>query len=74
LKGAIAPNFSGWDLDITDSKRVETWLQEFRQYEANGNLPQLSIIRLPNDHTAGTRPGAPHRWCMSRKTIWPSDV
>jgi DNA-binding beta-propeller fold protein YncE len=59
LKGAIAPNFSGWDLDITDSKRVDTWLQEFRQYEANGNLPQLSIIRLPNDHTAGTRPGAP---------------
>jgi DNA-binding beta-propeller fold protein YncE len=59
LKGAIAPTFSGWDLDITDSKRVDTWLQEFRQYEANGNLPQLSIIRLPNDHTAGTRAGSP---------------
>jgi DNA-binding beta-propeller fold protein YncE len=59
LKGAVAPSFSGWDLDITDGKRVDTWLQEFRQYEANGNLPQLSIIRLPNDHTAGTRPGAP---------------
>ena len=59
LKGAIAPTFSGWDLDITDNKRVDTWLQEFRQYEANGNLPQLSIIRLPNDHTAGSRVGSP---------------
>ena len=59
LKGVIAPSFSGWDLDITDNKRVEAWLQEFRQYEANGNLPQLSIIRLPNDHTAGTRIGSP---------------
>ncbi|HEV2984281.1 MAG TPA: SMP-30/gluconolactonase/LRE family protein [Vicinamibacterales bacterium] len=59
LKGAIAPSFAGWDLDITDSRRVDTWLQEFRQYEANGNLPQLSIIRLPNDHTAGTRAGSP---------------
>ena len=59
LKGAVAPSFSGWDLEITDNKRVNAWLQEFRQYEANGNLPQLSIIRLPNDHTAGTRAGAP---------------
>jgi hypothetical protein len=59
LKGAVAPSFAGWDLDITDSRRVDTWLQEFRQYEANGNLPQLSIIRLPNDHTAGTRAGSP---------------
>jgi hypothetical protein len=38
---------------------VDTWLQEFRQFEANGTLPQLSIIRLPNDHTAGTKTGAP---------------
>jgi DNA-binding beta-propeller fold protein YncE len=59
LKGAVAPSFSGWDLEITDNKRVDMWLQEFRQYEANGNLPQLSIIRLPNDHTAGTRAGSP---------------
>jgi hypothetical protein len=59
LKGAVAPSFAGWDLGITDQKRVDTWLQEFRQFEEDGNLPQLSIIRLPNDHTAGTRPGAP---------------
>jgi YVTN family beta-propeller protein len=59
LKGMVAPAYAGWDLDITDGKRVDNWLQEFRQYEANGNLPQLSIIRLPNDHTAGTRAGSP---------------
>jgi hypothetical protein len=58
LRGMVAPSFAGWDLNITDGKRVDTWLQEFRQFEANGALPQLSIIRLPNDHTAGTRPGA----------------
>ena len=59
LKGAVAPTFAGWDLDITDQKRVDNWLLEFRQYEAAGTLPQLSIIRLPNDHTAGTRTGSP---------------
>jgi hypothetical protein len=59
LKGAVAPTFAGWDLGITDVKRVDNWLQEFRDFEATGTLPQLSIIRLPNDHTAGTRAGSP---------------
>src|SRR3954469_22922840 len=59
LRGLVAPAYAGWDLDITDGKRIDNWLAEFRQYEANGNLPQLSIIRLPNDHTAGTRAGSP---------------
>jgi YVTN family beta-propeller protein len=59
LKGLVAPTYAGWDLDITDGRRVDNWLAEFRQFEANGDLPQLSILRLPNDHTAGTKPGAP---------------
>jgi len=59
LRGRVAPAYAGWDLDIPDGKRIDNWLTEFRQFEANGNLPQLSIIRLPNDHTAGTRAGSP---------------
>ena len=58
LAGVVAPAYAGWDLDVTDGSRIDAWLQEFRHYEADGNLPQLSIIRLPNDHTAGTRPGS----------------
>jgi YVTN family beta-propeller protein len=59
LKGAVAPAFAGFDLDIPDNKRVDVWTQEFTGYVANGNLPQLSIIRLGNDHTSGAKPGAP---------------
>jgi YVTN family beta-propeller protein len=59
LKGFVAPAFAGWDLDISDNKRIDAWAQEFRQFERDGTLPQLSIIRLPNDHTSGTKPGAP---------------
>jgi hypothetical protein len=59
LVDAVAPSYAGWDLDITDGRRVDRWLEEFRRFEADGTLPQLSIIRLPNDHTAGTKPGAP---------------
>jgi YVTN family beta-propeller protein len=59
LQGAVAPAYAGWDLRIPDNKRIDAWLQEFQQYEKDGTLPQLSIIRLPNDHTSGTKPGAP---------------
>jgi hypothetical protein len=58
LAGLVAPSYAGWDLGITDGRRVDNWLAEFQQYEATGTLPQLSIIRLPNDHTAGTTAGA----------------
>jgi DNA-binding beta-propeller fold protein YncE len=59
LQGLVAPSFAGFDLDVTDNRRIDNWLAEFREYEKNGNLPQLSIIHLPNDHTKGTSPGAP---------------
>ena len=59
LKNRVAPGYAGWDVGITDAKRVDNWLQEFKIFEANGTLPQLSIIRLPNDHTNGTTPGSP---------------
>ena len=35
------------------------FLQEFREFERNHNLPELIIILLPIDHTQGTAPGFP---------------
>ena len=58
LRGLINPDYPPFDLDILDNRRVDVWLQEFRRFEKEGGLPQLSIIRLGNDHTAGTRTGA----------------
>jgi DNA-binding beta-propeller fold protein YncE len=59
LADAVAPAYAGWDLDIPDQKRVDRWLDEFAQFDAAGKVPQLSILRLPNDHTAGTKAGSP---------------
>lgn len=54
----IDPNYPGWNMDISDQTRFEQWKQEYDQFESNGNLPQLEIVRLPNDHTKGTATGA----------------
>ena len=59
LSGMVAPSYAGWDLEIKDNRRVDTWLQEFNDFVKNRNLPRLSIIRLANDHTNGTKPGTP---------------
>lgn len=59
LEGSIDPDYPPFDLLIPDNRRVDVWLKEFRDFESNGNLPRLSILRLGGDHTSGTRPGYP---------------
>jgi YVTN family beta-propeller protein len=59
LAGLVHPQYPPYDLSIPDQTRADIWLAEFRTFEASGDLPRLSIIRLPNDHTSGTRAGMP---------------
>src|SRR5262249_18965095 len=56
LEGRVDPDYPAWDLDIPDNHRIDAWLREFNAFERNGQLPALSIVRLGNDHTNGTRP------------------
>jgi hypothetical protein len=58
LEGHVAPHCMGWDLGYSDLKRVEDWEREFAQYERTGDLPRFQTVKLPNDHTEGTRRGA----------------
>jgi hypothetical protein len=59
LKNHFDPYYRDEIGDVTDQARVDEWQREFHDFETNGNLPQLNIIHLPNDHTCGTRPGYP---------------
>lgn len=59
LQGHFSPTYPSWDLTVRDNVRIDMWLKEFREYEQNGGLPQFSVLRIGNDHTEGTRAGAP---------------
>ncbi|HEY6050425.1 MAG TPA: alkaline phosphatase family protein, partial [Thermoanaerobaculia bacterium] len=59
LEGRIAPLYPPFDLSIPDNQRIDAWLEEFRQFEKDGNLPRLSIVRLGGDHTEYARAGSP---------------
>jgi 6-phosphogluconolactonase (cycloisomerase 2 family) len=58
LEGHIDPDFHGWDLNYTDVKRAARFIDELHRFEKEGDLPRLSILKLPNDHTAGTKVGS----------------
>jgi DNA-binding beta-propeller fold protein YncE len=59
LKGLVSPTYPPWDMSIPDNQRIDAWQKEFAEYESSGDLPALSILRLGNDHTAGTNPKFP---------------
>ena len=59
LEGHFDPLFWGYDLDYPDQKRADRFIAELKRFERDGGMPRLSILRLPNDHTYGTRIGKP---------------
>jgi YVTN family beta-propeller protein len=55
----VDERFPGYSTSCSDHvSREPEWEREFRGYEQSGGLPALEIVRLPNDHTRGTTPGA----------------
>ncbi|HEY0790096.1 MAG TPA: bifunctional YncE family protein/alkaline phosphatase family protein [Chthoniobacterales bacterium] len=44
------PYFRGFDNAFPDYWREREWEREFKSFETNGNLPQLSFVRLMHDH------------------------
>jgi len=66
LVGHFDPRFADFNLSYPDQLRVDEFLNEFagfvaaRQQGRKGDeLPEFVLLRLPNNHTAGTRPGSP---------------
>ena len=59
LRPFVVSNYFGFDLDVPDVIRGARFIQDWKQYEAEGHCPNLIIVWLPNDHTSATRPGSP---------------
>ncbi|HEX5155181.1 MAG TPA: phosphoesterase [Parafilimonas sp.] len=58
----LSQTYPGYDGHaIADQIRAEAFIEELKQYDSmpGDQLPELMILALPSDHTAGTRPGYP---------------
>lgn len=49
----------GWIMEVPDVWRACYIINQIDEWEQEGNMPQLILICLPNDHTSGTRFGSP---------------
>ena len=49
--------YRSFDLDYPDVERAKVFLADLAEFEKSGEMPQLILMRMGNDHTEGTRPG-----------------
>lgn len=59
LRNNTCDSFPGFNMNITDQRRADVWISELRAFDKSGTMPQLMIVRLPNDHTSGASARAP---------------
>ena len=60
IRPLISPTFPDCDnLVFSDQQRADIFMQEWKAYEQTANMPNLMVISLPNDHSAGTSPNFP---------------
>jgi DNA-binding beta-propeller fold protein YncE len=64
LVGHFAAEAPDFELRVPDQIRVEVFLRHLKQWIADkqqgkDSMPNYILLRLPNDHTEGTRPGGP---------------
>lgn len=59
LRPHLNTNTVGWDMDVPDVFRAAEFIKDLREFEQKGEMPNFLLICLPNDHTSGTKAGAP---------------
>jgi DNA-binding beta-propeller fold protein YncE len=66
LGADVNPDYTPFDLTTLDQRRADVWIAEFERYVRDGNMPQLEVMHLPNDHLAAGRPDkCTPRACMA---------
>jgi DNA-binding beta-propeller fold protein YncE len=60
VRNYSCPDYPGWNMLIPDGLRMDRFMKEFREFEAKGNLPNLTLIYLPQDHLGGGVTGRAH--------------
>ena len=59
LNKILAKDYPYWTLAVPDVVRAQIFLKHLQAWEKSGDMPNLVLVQLPNDHTAGTDPGMP---------------
>ena len=53
------PGYPWWPITMPDVYRAKIFIDELKDFEAKGEMPDLMYLTLPSNHTMGLRPGWP---------------
>jgi len=56
LNQYVVKDFPNYSLNVPDVVRARIFLRHLKDWENGGNMPNLTMIQLPSDHTQGTMP------------------
>jgi DNA-binding beta-propeller fold protein YncE len=65
LRNHFDPKYPDFKVEYPDQFRADEFLREFAEFVTarktgkGEHLPSFALVRLPNDHTAATKPGSP---------------
>jgi YVTN family beta-propeller protein len=59
LNSVLAKDFPFWTLAVPDVVRAQIFQKHLDGWAKKGSMPNLVLVQLPGDHTAGTDPGMP---------------
>jgi len=57
MNSFLVKDYPLWSLGVPDVARARIFARYMKQWESKGDMPDLVMVQLPADHTAGTRPG-----------------
>lgn len=70
LKDHFCPYYTSWDEKVRDTTRANQWKRDFDSLVAVNALPQLSTLRIINDHTEGLSFGRPTPFAHVADNDW----
>jgi len=57
LNQYLVPDYPAYGLRVPDVVRARIFLRHLNAWASQGTMPNLVMVQLPSDHTAGTTPG-----------------
>ena len=57
MNAFVAHNYPSYSTTIPDVIKSQIFLKDLKKWEEDGKMPNLTLMQLPSNHTAGTTPG-----------------
>ena len=70
LDRILVREYPGWTQEVPDVIKADIVVEHLKEWEAAGQMPNLTLLILPNDHTQGTNAG----WCAPAACVADNDL